>query len=380
MRHNQISRQNKNKKIKYLAIGLAAGVLGIGSAAGVLTSANSHAVNRSASSSTQDTDQITYKGVTYVPKGNLETYLFAGIDSPDKVTEIKEYDGTGQCDVLLVLVRDRSTDTCKFLTIDRNTMTPVKSLADDGSYIDTTECQISLAHAMSLDHETRAENTVDAVSTLLGGHKIDGFAMVNMSAIEVVNDMVGGVTVTIEDDFPDSDTLIKGQTVTLHGKDAERFIRERKTVADGLNENRMSRQAQYEEAFKPVFQAKCSEDKDAGTYKVTIIGKGKYAGYTQTLTYKIKAKTQKVTLKSTDKYTVKASAVKKSSKTLKKAIKVTKKTGKVSYTTNNSKIKVNKNGKIVVAKGTKKGTYQVKVTVKAKNYKTVNKYITVTVK
>ena len=235
MRHNQISRQNKNKKIKYLAIGLAAGVLGIGSAAGVLTSANSHAVNRSASSSTQDTDQITYKGVTYVPKGNLETYLFAGIDSPDKITEIKEYDGTGQCDVLLVLVRDRSTDTCKFLTIDRNTMTPVKSLADDGSYIDTTECQISLAHAMSLDHETRAENTVDAVSTLLGGHKIDGFAMVNMSAIEVVNDMVGGVTVTIEDDFPDSDTLIKGQTVTLHGKD--------------------------EEAFNTVFQAKCSEDK-----------------------------------------------------------------------------------------------------------------------
>ena len=128
------------------------------------------------------------------------------------------------------------------------------------------------------------------------------------------------------------------------------------------------------------YTVKVKTCKNAGTYKVTIIGKGKYAGYTQTLTYKIKAKTQKVTLKSTDKYTVKASAVKKSSKTLKKAIKVTKKTGKISYTTNNSKIKVNKNGKIVVAKGTKKGTYQVKVTVKAKNYKTVNKYMTVTVK
>ena len=127
---------------------------------------------------------------------------------------------------------------------------------------------------------------------------------------------------------------------------------------------------------KKYYDVKVKTCKNSGTYKVTIIGKGKYAGYTQTLTYKIKAKTQKVTLKSTDKYTVKASAVKKSSKTLKKA----KKTGKISYTTNNSKIKVNKNGKIVVAKGTKKGTYQVKVTVKAKNYKTVNKYITVTVK
>ena len=120
--------------------------------------------------------------------------------------------------------------------------------------------------------------------------------------------------------------------------------------------------------------------KNAGTYKVTVIGKGKFAGYKETLTYKINAKTQKVALKSTDSYTVKASAVKKSNKTLKNAIKVTKKTGTVSYKTNNTKIKVNKNGKIVVAKGTKKGTYQVTVTVKAKNYKTVNKYITVTVK
>ncbi|MDD5803049.1 LCP family protein [Blautia sp. HCP3S3_H10_1] len=262
-RHNNTTRHDHNnkKKFKYLTVGLAVGVLGIGLTAGVLTSAGNHTVTQGTSSTQEDPDAITYKGVTYVPKGNLETYLFAGIDSPDKVTDIKEYDGTGQCDVLIVLVRDRSTDTCKLLTIDRNTMTPIRSLEDDGTYIDTDIAQISLAHAMSLDHQTRADNTVDAVSTLLGGHKIDGYAMVNMGAITIVNDMVGGVTVTVEDDFPDSDTLIKGQTVTLHGEDAERFIRERKTVGDGLNDNRMNRQAQYEQAFKPVFQAKCSEDK-----------------------------------------------------------------------------------------------------------------------
>ena len=45
------------------------------------------------------------------------------------------------------------------------------------------------------------------------------------------------------------------------------------------------------------YTVKVKTCKNAGTYKVTIIGKGKYAGYTQTLTYKIKAKTQKVTLK-----------------------------------------------------------------------------------
>ena len=209
MRYYKNPNQRKTKQLKYLAAGLTAGVICIGTAAGVLTSAGGHTVTQTAAhSENSDSDQITYKGVTYVPKGNLETYLFAGIDSPDKITKIKEYDGTGQCDVLLVLVRDRSTDTCKLLTIDRNTMTDVRSLSDDGEYIDTTKAQISLAHAMSLDHETRAENTVDAVSSYLGGHEIDGYAMVNMGAIQMVNDMVGGVTVTVDEDFPDSDTLI----------------------------------------------------------------------------------------------------------------------------------------------------------------------------
>ena len=257
MRHYQEPRQKK-KKIRQLIVGLSACVLGLGLMVGVFTMADNH--QTAPVSSQTEEDAITYKGITYVPKGNLETYLFAGIDSLDKVKELTEYDGTGQCDVLIVLVRDRSTDTCKLLTIDRNTMTPVRSLEDDGTYIDTTEIQISLAHAMSLDHKTRAENTVDAVSTLLGGHSIDGYAMVNMSAIQLVNDMVGGVTLTVLEDFPDSDTLIKGNTVTLMGNDAYRYIHDRKTVADGLNQNRMERQAQYEAAFKPAFRAKCNED------------------------------------------------------------------------------------------------------------------------
>ena len=244
------------KKLKNIFLGAAASLL---SASLLLPSAAAPVPVQAAS--TEDPGEIVYKGTTYVPKGNLETYLFAGIDSYDKIQEITEYDGSGQCDVLIVLVRDRSTDKCQILTIDRNTMTDVRSLSDDGEYIDTTEAQISLAHAMSLDHETRAENTVDAVSSYLGDHKIDGYAMVNMGAIQMVNDMVGGVTVTVDEDFPDSDTLIKGQTVTLTGPDAERYIRERKTVADGLNQNRMSRQAQYEEGFRTAFSAKCREDK-----------------------------------------------------------------------------------------------------------------------
>ena len=116
--------------------------------------------------------------------------------------------------------------------------------------------------------------------------------------------------------------------------------------------------------------------KNAGSYTVTVSGKGKYAGYQEKLTYKITQKTQKVTLSKSN-YTVKAKNVKKKAQSMR--LKVSKKAGTVKYTTNNNNIKV-KNGKIVVAKGTKAGIYSVKVTVKSTNYKTVHKYVKVTVK
>lgn len=254
-------RRRQDKKRLYKGLGIAAGVLilGIAVIGAVLGMADHYRIN--SGSSTDSREIITYKNETYVKKGNLETYLIAGIDAPGKVEKVTEYDGTGQCDVLAVIVRDRSTDQCKLLSIDRNTITAVKSLDNDGTYLDTTDIQLSLAHAMGFDQQVRAENTVDAVSHLLGDQTIDGYAMVNMGAIQVVNDMVGGVTVTIEDDFTDRDpTLKKGETVTLMGEHAENYIRGRKDVADGSNQNRMSRQSNYEEAFKPAFRNKCAEN------------------------------------------------------------------------------------------------------------------------
>lgn len=254
-------RRRQDKKRLYKGLGIAAGVLilGIAVIGVVLGMADHYRIN--SDSSTDSRETITYKNETYVKKGNLETYLIAGIDAPGKVEKVTEYDGTGQCDVLAVIVRDRSTDQCKLLSIDRNTITAVKSLDNDGTYLDTTDIQISLAHAMGFDQQVRAENTVDAVSHLLGDQTIDGYAMVNMGAIQVVNDMVGGVTVTIEDDFSDIDpSMKKGETVTLMGEQAEKYVRSRKEVADGSNQNRMSRQSNYEEAFKSAFRSKCTEN------------------------------------------------------------------------------------------------------------------------
>mgnify|MGYP000585160404 FL=1 len=67
-----------------------------------------------------------------------------------------------------------------------------------------------------------------------------------MDAVPILNDLLGGVEVTVLDDFSGiDDTLIKGETVTLHGDHALTYVRERYGLEDSSNSTRMVRQRQY---------------------------------------------------------------------------------------------------------------------------------------
>lgn len=206
-------------------------------------------------------DVVELNGTLYVPKKNIETYLFMGVDADGKVKKAEDYGQSGQCDVIMVLVRDLSKATYQTLVIDRNTMCEVKSLDLDGSYLATTTNQIALAHADGDGLEISCENVVDAVSNLLHGQKIDGYAALNMGAIGTINNLVGGVTVTIEDDFSQADPSLKmGETITLTDEQAVTYVRGRMNVGDGTNENRMHRQSEYMKALQPMITKMCTED------------------------------------------------------------------------------------------------------------------------
>ena len=229
---------------------------------------------------------VVINGKEYVPKKNIETYLFIGVDSLDKVHKVTEYDGTGQCDFLTLLVRDLNDGTFRTLSIDRNTMADVKSLDYDNSYLDTSRIQLSFAHANGDGLEASCENTVDAVSGLLGGQKIDAYAAVNMGAISIINNLAGGVTVTIEDDFSKVDPSLKiGETLTLTDEQAVHFVHDRFDVGDETNECRMRRQSMYMTDLKKKLRAKCSEDnsypvkiyESLGDYMVTSLTSSKFS-------------------------------------------------------------------------------------------------------
>ena len=61
-----------------------------------------------------------------------------------------------------------------------------------------------------------------------------------MDAVPLLNDLVGGVTVKLEDDIPQlGPAYRKGESVTLRGKEALRFVRYRDTSLLDDNLRRM---------------------------------------------------------------------------------------------------------------------------------------------
>lgn len=226
---------------------------------------------------------IEYNGITYTLRPQLETYLFMGIDVDGPAKGNKSYSGGGQADVQLVLVVDNASQTWQVLQINRDSMVDVQVLGMTGEVLQTQTAQIATAHAYGDGTERSCRNAVTAVSNMLGGKTIDGYLALNMDAVAILNDMVGGVPVTITSDFTMVDpNLREGETVTLQGQQALTFVRSRKNVDDETNLSRMERQRQYLTALEEKMSQQDEEFAirayDAvSDYMVTDMGSGTVA-------------------------------------------------------------------------------------------------------
>lgn len=208
-----------------------------------------------------DAPTITYQGKNYQRKDHIKSYLFLGIDREGSV-EPTDNLFAGQSDTMIVLVVDEDAQCYTPLLLDRDTITSVDILDHNGEIAYSAPMQICLAHAYGTGGEDSCENAVRAVSHLLYDTPIDAYASLHMDAIPVLNDTLGGVTVTLQDDFSQSDPSMQaGKTITLNGEQAYLFLRGRMSVGDGNNTGRMRRQQTYLESAVSLFREKISVSK-----------------------------------------------------------------------------------------------------------------------
>ena len=207
---------------------------------------------------------VEWNGSTWREKPAVTTILIGGIDKTDVGVE-GSYRHGGQADFLMLLAIDQTDKKIHQLQIDRDTMTDVQILGVFGNEVGTRVLQICLAHAFGASPADNAKYTVKAVQNLLEGIEIDGYYMVDYGAVPVLNDALGGITVHLDYDMtsvnPDWE---KGKTVTLHGQDAELFVRARLTIGSGTNEERMVRQNEFMKNAIATINKKISADLSFG--------------------------------------------------------------------------------------------------------------------
>ena len=191
-------------------------------------------------------DVVEFDGEKYVYNTDIVNILFIGVD---KKGEFKEYNTPtfgGQADVLMLLSLNKSTKQCTILQISRNSMMDIEVMDSAGNVLRKKFAQVCVQYAYGNGKHTSCLAVKRRVKELLYDTVIDGYIALDIDAIPILNDAVGGVELTVPEDYTWIDpSFKKGETVLLDGKLAEKYVRSRDTSVTGSNNDRMQRQVQY---------------------------------------------------------------------------------------------------------------------------------------
>ena len=196
-----------------------------------------------------DGHTVCYNGEYYRYNEDLCNILLLGIDAEEKPAEAGHFGGANQADVLILAALDLKQDKLTLISISRDAMVDLELLDETGADAGTGHAQLALSFSYGDGLERSCELTRDAVSGLFYGLPIQSCAALYLGGLPVLNDAVGGVTLTVAEDFPytevkGGESLIPGTEVTLTGAQARRYIQTRESTTEG-NNGRMQRQKQY---------------------------------------------------------------------------------------------------------------------------------------
>lgn len=192
---------------------------------------------------------ITRDGQEYFPRQDVTAMLVLGIDQYGPVQSSNYYRNKGSADSVMLLIFDETAKDCTVLYLNRDTMLNMDVLGVKGEYAGTAYGQLALAHTYGNGLEESSINVKNTLEKFIHGLTIDYYVAMNMDAIPVLNDAVGGVTVNVVDDFSKVNPSIKMGEMTLKGEQVIDFVRTRKDVGDQKNVTRMKRQSEYVDGF-----------------------------------------------------------------------------------------------------------------------------------
>ena len=205
-----------------------------------------------------ETKAFIRDGVKYFPRSDICVVMLLGVDKEGKVVEEQMNHGNA-VDMITLMVFDERDEVVNLLCINRDTMVEMPRLNEYGRVTGWRVAQLALSHTYGNGLEDSCVNTRTAVSNLLRGLPVDYYFSMNMDAVSILNDAVGGVAVTVRDDFSQVDPSIQMGEMKLMGQQALVYVQTRKDVGDQLALSRVERQKEYMRGFVTALAEKASQ-------------------------------------------------------------------------------------------------------------------------
>ena len=266
-RHHHRKSRHQRKKQKMLILGLAAAVIFVGLAATVVVNKlkeqkNYHVTGANSVDVGAGYRYTEYNGKKYQYNNRVTTLLYAGLDSFDELKQTATYGDKARADSIMLIVLDEVSKKMSVVAINRDTMTEVHRFSRKGDDLGVYVTHLGYAYTNGDGGEASCENLKTAVSTLFNNLPIDGYMVSNQTSIVMINDLVGGVTVTVPNDdlaakYPE---LTTGNVVTLDESNVRAYVQQRDTAVDFSNEGRIERQKSFVLSFMDEFGSMVKED------------------------------------------------------------------------------------------------------------------------
>lgn len=176
-------------------------------------------------------------------RDGIQTFLVTCLDTFEVPQNSETYRNGNKADFIMVMILDEAQGSVTALQLNPDTMVhfSVPGMSE------TLELPLGLVCSYGSGGSDSCLNMKKAVTGLLGGISMDYYMAFTADSLVTVNDMVGGVTIPVSEQFPGQDSLLLGEQV----KDFFCFREE----TDVSNEVHMGHQQQYiAELYQPFVE------------------------------------------------------------------------------------------------------------------------------
>ena len=205
-----------------------------------------------------DSKTIERDGIRYFPRQDITMVLVLGIGEWGEAKPV-EWNTACAVDMINLMIFDEKEKTVTILSVNRDTMLWMPKYTMEGKEQGKAYRQLTYSHKFCTGMEDSCENVKRAVSEFLGEISIDYYVSMRLDAIAIMNDAVGGVPVTVVDDFSAVDPSLPMGEHRLMGEQAVTYVQDRFYVGDELNITRMERHKEYMNSFMNELRRKVGE-------------------------------------------------------------------------------------------------------------------------